>query len=108
MKMIKPKLSTASRQMIRANTSSEQRKAGRALQDLRLKMWSANPHCVNCGRYVMHPHGYELDHIIALADGGKDEPGNMQVLCVDKDIDGKKVGCHADKTNQNMGNKGSR
>ncbi|MFE0020536.1 HNH endonuclease [Amycolatopsis sp. NPDC059021] len=44
--------------------------------------------CASCGR-VFPARGVQVDHVLALRDGGRDEPGNVQVLC---------VGCHADKT----------
>lgn len=51
----------------------------------------------------MHPNGFELDHIIALDNGGLDEEENCQVLCVARDKDGNKTGCHVDKTAKDMG-----
>ncbi|MGO1050730.1 HNH endonuclease [Crossiella sp. CA198] len=44
--------------------------------------------CATCGRW--HPAlATRIDHAVPLVDGGRDEPGNVQVLC---------TACHADKT----------
>lgn len=79
---------------------------GRALQDRRLKMWTANPHCAACGRYVLFPSGFELDHITPLHMGGEDAEGNTQILCVERDPFGNKTGCHAEKTAGEAGPRG--
>ena len=43
--------------------------------------------CATCRD--MLPSAYQIDHIVALADGGADAKHNMQALCAN---------CHADKT----------
>ena len=66
---------------------------GRKLQDIRAKHFAANPLCAHClikGRYTL---ASELDHIIALTNGGKDTKSNYQGLCSD---------CHRIKTNADM------
>lgn len=45
--------------------------------------------CQGCKRKLMAGDDYEIDHIVALAKGGTDEDGNLQVLC---------AGCHLIKT----------
>ncbi|MGW0523064.1 HNH endonuclease [Crossiella sp. NPDC003009] len=46
--------------------------------------------CVTCRGW--HPAlVIRIDHVVPLADGGRDEPGNVQVLCME---------CHADKTSR--------
>lgn len=104
MRMSKPKLSQAGRPgpIRTAATKSESRQAGAALQAKRLKMWTACPYCAHCGRYVLYPGGFELDHIQALDNGGTDTDDNLQVLCVEW-IDGRKAGCHANKTRIDLG-----
>lgn len=61
-------------------------------------MWQASPYCAACGRLTDWPHGFEIDHMIRIADGGLDVADNCQVLCVWFDDAGLKRGCHADKT----------
>lgn len=71
---------------------------GRGLQARRLKLWTEAPHCASCGVLTDYPHGFELDHIVPLSQGGQDTEDNCQVLCVWYDIDGTKHGCHAAKS----------
>jgi 5-methylcytosine-specific restriction endonuclease McrA len=40
-----------------------------------LALWDRQPACVRCGE------GRGVDHIVALADGGLNVPGNLQTLC---------------------------
>ena len=75
---------------------------GRRLQERRLRVWSANPHCAMCGKLVPYPAGFELDHMVSLDAKGDDTDENCQVLCIDV---GGKVGCHRKKTAQDMGYK---
>ena len=70
---------------------------GRALQERRLRIWSRDPHCACCGRLVAM-HEFELDHIVALVNGGADTDENCQVLCiVEPDA------CHHRKTQSDLG-----
>ena len=71
------------------------RMTGRRLQDRRLRMWSADPFCKGCGRLTAWPNGFELDHKIALDNGGEDTEENCQILCV--------LTCHNKKTAKDMG-----
>lgn len=96
LRTLKPKLFALQPQAVKAAPS--RRMTGRKLQDRRLKMWLANPHCAACGCLTVFPDGFELDHRIALADGGEDTEENCQVLCAYLDPFGKKAGCHHDKT----------
>jgi 5-methylcytosine-specific restriction protein A len=69
---------------------------GRALQRIRAAHFSRDPLCVICmskGRITL---ATDLDHIVALVNGGKDVEDNRQGLCAD---------CHKDKTAQDMGHK---
>jgi len=50
----------------------------------RLEYLAANPNCRRCGREAT-----QVDHIVALADGGADEDHNKQPLC---------GSCHSRKT----------
>jgi len=72
---------------------------GRALQERRLRVWSKNPHCAGCGKLCAYPSGFELDHRIALANGGKDAEENCQVLCIGP------LSCHEKKTAKDLGTK---
>lgn len=76
---------------------------GRKAQARRLRLWSANPCCAKCGRLTNYPDGFEADHIVPLFKGGEDAEENMQILCVHRDAQGRKSGCHEDKTNEDLG-----
>lgn len=93
---LQPKLTVLQAQT--AKPAPSRRMTGRKLQDRRLRMWLANPHCGMCGRLTVLPNGFELDHKLALSEGGEDSEENCQVLCVYLDPFGKKAGCHHDKT----------
>jgi len=76
-----------------ASTLSDQRITGRRLQDRRLRLWAARPHCAACGALTRYPDGFELDHVVPLAAGGADTDDNCQVLC---------IACHESKTRADM------
>lgn len=76
--------------------SADRRMTGRALQERRLRIWSRNPHCAACGRLVAM-HEFELDHKVALVNGGTDTDENCQVLCIGPN------GCHHRKTQADLG-----
>lgn len=44
--------------------------------------------CATCNM-LLHPKGFDIDHVVELRDGGKDELDNLQALCST---------CHAKKT----------
>lgn len=49
--------------------------------------------CAGCKRHDLYTTtGWDIDHVIELADGGEDDAANMQLLCAT---------CHADKTRLN-------
>ncbi|KNE25238.1 HNH endonuclease [Achromobacter spanius] len=102
LKTLKPRLATAGSRLAAAPTPSAKRMTGRKLQDRRLRVWSADPRCAHCGALTLYPHGFELDHKVGLFDGGEDTDANTQVLCVSRDAQGRKVGCHDAKTRQDM------
>ena len=63
----------------------------RRTRDEHLKL---NPYCVQCGKVGSH-----VDHIVSRAQGGSDNPGNLQTLCPN---------CHSRKTAQQDGGFGNR
>ena len=69
------------------NPEAEQRTRGRKWMNTRERWFIDHPTCAMCGRIG---HAVDLDHIIPLIDGGKDDESNYQTLC--------RVPCHADKT----------
>lgn len=74
-------------------TASEQRMTGRRLQARRLRIWSKDPHCADCGNLTRYPDGFELDHEVALVNGGTDTDDNCKVRCLP---------CHEAKTQRDM------
>lgn len=81
-----------------APSRSDQRVWGRGSQARRLRMWTASPYCVDCGRLTDFPNGFELDHEIPVEQGGSEDDSNLKVRCVWWDEHGKKCGCHEAKT----------
>lgn len=91
-------LSAPTSRLAQAPTRSDKRITGRTLQARRLRLWTRNPHCVDCQRLTDYPSGFELDHEIPLEQGGKDTDENCRIRCVWWDTDGSKQGCHEAKT----------
>ncbi|TEA79826.1 HNH endonuclease signature motif containing protein [Allopusillimonas ginsengisoli] len=102
LRMLKPTLPMVST-ISTAKVAPSTRMTGRKLQDRRLRIWSASPYCAGCGRLTLFPNGFELDHKVALFEGGPDTDGNCQILCVYIDDSDRKAGCHVDKTAQDLG-----
>lgn len=96
LKMLKPRV-LPDRVGLKPYRSRDSRQTGRKLQKERWQFWLDDPHCAKCRRLVDWPHGFELDHITALDQGGSDDRSNKQILCVGSDI---RVGCHELKTKQ--------
>lgn len=67
---------------------------GRALQALRDRLLSANPFCAMCNAHGLVTLATDLDHIVALANGGCNEDENLQGLCSE---------CHELKTLADLG-----
>jgi len=95
---LKPSIGTQAPRL-KPLTTSDNRMSGSALQARRLKMWTETPHCAMCGRLTQYPYGFQLDHIMALCNGGRDTEANCQILCVDHD---DMPGCHSIKTREDM------
>lgn len=70
-----------------------QRLRGRALQDLRAKMFARDPLCAHCRLQGRTRKWDELDHIKPLHKGGTDDEHNLQGLCYE---------CHGIKTALDM------
>ncbi len=69
---------------------------GRRLQEIRRNHFREHPlsaHCIQEGRTTL---ATELDHIVALVNGGEDVESNRQGLCVEH---------HLRKTAQDLGTK---
>lgn len=103
LKTLKPRLAMAGGRLAAAPTPSATRMTGRKLQERRLRVWSADPHCAHCGTLTVYPYGFELDHKVSLFDGGEDTDANTQILCASRDASGRKTGCHDIKTRKEMG-----
>lgn len=69
---------------------------GRTNQRRRKRLLSANPLCVHCEQRGDVTVATEVDHIIALTNGGPDTDENCQGLCGP---------CHERKTIKDMGRK---
>jgi 5-methylcytosine-specific restriction protein A len=69
---------------------------GRALQALRNRLLSDHPLCVMCLGSGRVKAATELDHIIALTNGGSNDDTNLQGLCAD---------CHKAKTTLDLGHR---
>ncbi len=74
---------------------------GRRLQAYREQWFSAHPLCVECDRNGVIRLATQLDHIVALDNGGTDfdQPGNRQGLC---------DACHEVKTARDLGHRSKR
>lgn len=71
---------------------------GRRLQRIRQRHFDSYPLCVECEKAGRVRLATELDHIVALVNGGldfdQDSGQNRQGLCFD---------CHEDKTRSDLG-----
>lgn len=75
---------------------TEQRIRGRRLQRIREQHLREHPLCVRCLERGRVKAAEEVDHIVALVNGGTDTPDNRQSLCRE---------CHHDKTAEDLGHK---
>ena len=69
---------------------------GRRLQRIRKQVLGEQPLCVMCKAKGKVKLAVEVDHIIALVNGGEDSHSNRQALCTP---------CHQVKTAQDCGYK---
>jgi 5-methylcytosine-specific restriction protein A len=77
-----------------ARMTKTTRITGRALQALRAKVLSDNPLCVSCEKLGVTALADEVDHILALTNGGSNDIDNLQGLC---------FSCHVAKTREDLG-----
>lgn len=54
---------------------------GRQLQLLRARLFARSPWCVVCARAGRQTRATIRDHVVPLAEGGRDEESNTQALC---------------------------
>ena len=73
------------------NPEAEQRIRGRKWMSIRARWFSNHPLCIECKRVGRVSVASQLDHIIPLIDGGKDDDSNYQSLC---------VSCHSKKSSK--------
>jgi len=74
--------------------TTDKRIRGRRLQTIRAEHFRLLPLCVMCQAEGRVRLAQVIDHRIALANGGKDEPDNRQGLCAE---------CHEVKTAIDLG-----
>lgn len=74
----RPTLRQGSMTAMRPDTrpNAQARGYGSEWQRLRAKYLKAHPYCVECGE-----KGNNVDHIRPKAQGGTDDPSNLQTLC---------------------------
>jgi 5-methylcytosine-specific restriction enzyme A len=63
--------------------TATKRMTGRKLQAARAALFMANPLCVMCQQQGKVKAATQRDHIVALSEGGLDDPSNTQGLCDD-------------------------
>lgn len=98
LRRLKPAIRSLQPTKSRRGGSADKRAPESVRTRRRLKLWTEDPHCKGCGVLTDYPWGFELDHIVPLSEGGPDTEENSQVLCVWLDDEGKKQGCHVEKT----------
>ena len=74
--------------------SMTKRITGRRLQRIRKQVLGEQPLCVMCKAKGKVTLAVEVDHIVALVNGGEDEHSNRQALCAP---------CHQVKTRRDLG-----
>lgn len=64
-----------------AKAKEQKRLSGRALQRARHQLFTLNPLCAECERQGFVRVATQRDHIIPMAQGGTEDPSNIQGLC---------------------------
>jgi 5-methylcytosine-specific restriction protein A len=93
LRTIKPRVKEVQSRLATPKRVRETRITGRALQKRRLAVWTRDPHCAHCRQLTVYPSGFNLDHIVALGNGGDDTDANSQVLC---------LRCHTRKSREDI------
>lgn len=93
LRTVAPRLATPGSRVQAPPTPGESRITGRRLQSRRLRIWSRDPHCTDCRELTSYPSGFELDHDVALVNGGTDTDDNCKVRC---------LACHEAKTRRDL------
>ena len=60
-----------------------QRVTGRRLQAMRESLFRRQPLCVECEQLGLVVLARQRDHVVPLAEGGRDDDDNVQGLCVE-------------------------
>ena len=92
MKMLKPRIATLNTSPVKTLTArigATERTRGSKWMKIRARWLREHPLCVMCEAKGYARPATQLDHIIPLIDGGKDDESNYQSLCEP---------CHKDKT----------
>jgi len=93
---IRPTIRNLEQAKLRQGGSADKRASSSVRTRMRLKLWTRNPHCANCGKLTNYPAGFEMDHIVPLSQGGADTEQNCQILCID---------CHRAKSKNEASNR---
>ena len=89
--MLRTRVATQSTRLA-GKTATTERVSGRKLQAIRARHFREAPLCVRCQSRGIVRLATELDHIVALVNGGSDA-GPRQGLC---------ASCHREKTREDM------
>lgn len=65
-----------------AKTKPTKRVTGRKLQRLRAELFQRDPLCAECKKHGRIALATQRDHVVPLEEGGSDDDGNVQGLCL--------------------------
>lgn len=86
---LKPRLQLAPSRVLHQASAATERTRGTTWQHARRAQLQREPLCRHCAGRGLVELAREVDHVRPLADGGTDDPDNLQSLCIP---------CHAVKT----------
>ena len=86
LQMLKPRIQMANLSRVKTitqtrNPEAEQRIRGRKWMTIRARWMREHPLCCRCEARGYARPATQLDHIVPLIDGGKDDESNYQSLC---------------------------